>query len=221
MVCGFARVISLADDITLFCIRKPRARPEVPKTLWLNEKEKCVIIAYRTKTDLQKAVDILLGVNSEEAFSERNPNLTFNKSYNDTTDEELDIHSNDEKYIDMVVYDEPAAAGLGNYLDSHSDSEMLTIKTTEVPSKADFGIRITGDSMEPEIADGSIVWVQPLPRIENGQIGIFILDGAAYCKKLHIDYDKQKISLLSLNNKYGPIEIDKNNSLRTVGRVLE
>ncbi len=121
----------------------------------------------------------------------------------------------------MRVYTQSASAGLGNYLIDDDDSfEMLDINETDIPSGAEIGVRIAGDSMEPQIKDGSIVWVETKPSIENGQIGIFILNGEAFCKKLDIDYNKKSVSLLSLNKQYKPIKINEGDELRTVGRVL-
>lgn len=52
----------------------------------------------------------------------------------------------------------------------------------EVPDNADFGIRISGDSMEPQFVNGQIVWVHQQNNLETNEIGIFFLDGNAYCK---------------------------------------
>lgn len=96
----------------------------------------------------------------------------------------------------------------------------MTFPAGEIPSKADFGVNISGDSMEPKIFDGDIVWVKAMLQIENGEIGIFILDGDALCKKLHVDYNKRIIELVSLNPKYTPRRIGAEDDLRTVGKVL-
>ena len=53
-----------------------------------------------------------------------------------------------------------------------------------VPSCANFGVHIAGDSMEPYLTDGQIVWVQQCATIQPGEIGIFLYDGASYCKRL-------------------------------------
>ena len=126
----------------------------------------------------------------------------------------------DVRYIDMPVYDEPAAAGIGNYL-LDSTYETMSFPADIIPDGAEFGIRILGDSMEPVIKDGSIVWVKQQIEIENGEIGIFVLNNDAYCKRLHIDYDKEIVELISVNPKYRPIAIKASDSLRTVGKVLK
>ncbi len=94
------------------------------------------------------------------------------------------------KYIKMAVYDEPAAAGIGNYLQG-SSFEFMSVPENSVPSGADFGVRISGNSMDPKIKDGSIVWVKSQVSLENGEIGVFVLNNEAYCKRLHIDYANQ------------------------------
>ena len=41
--------------------------------------------------------------------------------------------------------------------------------------------------MEPEFEDGQIAWVLKQDMVENGEIGIFSLNGEAYIKKLQDD----------------------------------
>ena len=125
----------------------------------------------------------------------------------------------DIEYTEMPVYNEPAAAGIGNYLQD-STYEMMSFPADSIPAGTDFGIRISGDSMEPIIKDGSIIWVKQQIEIENGEVGIFVLNNDAYCKRLHIDYDKKIVELISDNTNYKPIVIKTIDSLRTVGKVL-
>ena len=122
--------------------------------------------------------------------------------------------------VEMLVYDQPAAAGFGNYLDENTSYEMLSFSRDEVPDNAAFGIRISGDSMEPDISDGDIAWVEERIQIENGQIGIFVLNNEALCKQLKVDHDKRTVHLVSLNKKYEPIRVKPGDALRTIGRVL-
>jgi|GEM_PF-5759804 len=129
----------------------------------------------------------------------------------------------EESYIYMKVFANPAAAGIGGYFSDHLDYEEIRVKTSEVHPRADFGIRIDGDSMQPDILDKSIVWVKEQRQIENGQVGIFMLEEEAYCKKLKIDYNnkgERTVQLVSTNPKYKPIKIDEHSGLVTVGLVL-
>ena len=72
--------------------------------------------------------------------------------------------------------------------------------------------------MEPRYINGQIVWVQQTEELESGEIGIFYLDGNAYCKKL--DCSRVGTFLVSLNQKYAPIQITKNNSFKIFGKVV-
>ena len=122
--------------------------------------------------------------------------------------------------VEMLVFDQAASAGLGNYLYGDSSYNKINFNEDDIPGGANYGIRISGDSMEPEIYHGDIVWVEERLQIEDGQIGIFILNEESYCKKLKIDRDNNAVYLISLNPNYAPIKVSRSDSLRTVGRVL-
>lgn len=109
-----------------------------------------------------------------------------------------------------------ASAGTGEFLDS-DDYEEITVGN-EVPANSDFGIRINGDSMEPQFVNGQVVWVERTQELSNGEIGIFFLDGNAYCKKLRIT--EMGTYLVSLNPKYEPIPVTENCSFHTFGKVV-
>jgi len=120
---------------------------------------------------------------------------------------------------ELSVYEEPAAAGLGNYL-SGSESQLMKFPEIQIPHGTDFCVRISGTSMEPDVPDGSIVFVQSCPAIESGEVGIFNLNGESYCKKLYVDRERQEIRLISINPSYEPIVITEEDYLHTFGRVL-
>lgn len=128
-------------------------------------------------------------------------------------------HREDDGFDEVDVFDEAAAAGLGNYLGA-------PVARTEqyppgiLPPGTDFGVLISGDSMEPRIRNGSTAFVQSRPAIDPGEIGIFILNGQSYCKKLAVDYERREVRLCSLNPKYADIVIAPSDELRTLGRVL-
>ena len=114
------------------------------------------------------------------------------------------------------LFDIPASAGVGNFLDGDNFTEVEVGE--EVPTTADFGIRISGDSMEPRFVNGQIVWVQKQDTLNSGEIGIFFLDGNAYCKKLQDD--GKGLYLISLNNNYDPIAITENQTFKIFGKVV-
>lgn len=100
----------------------------------------------------------------------------------------------------------PVSAGTGNFLDGDDYDEVE--RTASIPEEADFGVKISGNSMMPEYTDGQTVWIEQTEMLDDGEIGIFLLDGNAYCKKLQ--NNKKGTFLVSLNKNYQPIPITEN-----------
>lgn len=128
----------------------------------------------------------------------------------------------DDKWIMLRVYNQRASAGLGSYLsdDSDADYEEMRFVATQVSQKADFCVRIRGESMEPKICDGDIVFVKAVPKVDPDNVGIFVYDGEAYCKRLRIDHRRGSVVLESLNKAFAPKLISQPENLRTVGLVI-
>ncbi|MCL1884511.1 MAG: XRE family transcriptional regulator [Defluviitaleaceae bacterium] len=128
----------------------------------------------------------------------------------------------DDRWMVLRVYNQRASAGLGSYLsdDSDTDYEEMRFAATQVSERADFCVRIKGESMEPKICDGDIVFVKAVPKVDPDNVGIFVYDGEAYCKRLRIDHKKGSIILESLNKVFAPKQITQPESLRTVGLVI-
>lgn len=116
----------------------------------------------------------------------------------------------------LKLFDIRVSAGTGNFLDS--DSYTWKEVGEEVPRHADFGVQISGDSMEPRYKDKQTVWIQGTTSLNNGDIGIFYYNGNALCKKLQ--EDDEGSSLISLNEKYAPIKVLESDDFRIFGRVL-
>ena len=119
--------------------------------------------------------------------------------------------------VSRPVFDLPAAAGTGQFLDSYGYTDM-SFPADVVPPDSNFGVRIAGDSMEPEFSDGEIVFVKQQPTLNNGDIGIFVLNTDGYLKKFCLN--ENGYTLVSFNPKYEPIEITENDNIRIVGKVL-
>lgn len=117
----------------------------------------------------------------------------------------------------LPLYSIAVSAGTGQLLDT-SDYELVEADNS-VPAAANFGVRISGDSMEPRFHHGQIVWVRQQPTLESGQLGVFLYDDNAYLKRLHKDAHGTR--LVSLNPSYPDIHIDGRSELRIMGRVLE
>lgn len=71
--------------------------------------------------------------------------------------------------------------------------------------------------MLPRFVDRQIVYVRQQQTLEDGEIGIFLLDGDAFCKMLSLEGGKK---LVSLNPAYAPIPIREFSELRILGKVV-
>ena len=112
----------------------------------------------------------------------------------------------------MRLYDLPAAAGTGNYLDNDSFIEIYVDET--VPKSADFAVKVSGDSMIPRFVDGQTVFIKKQETLEINEIGVFALNNDSFIKKLG------ERTLISLNPEYPPIPINENDSLYVFGKVV-
>lgn len=126
----------------------------------------------------------------------------------------FEITTPEEKERIIKLYDLPLSAGTGNLLDESDSTEYTTYNP-----KADFALKISGNSMEPTIKNESIVLVQKCETIEDSEIGAFYLNGEAFCKRLqHINAITY---LVSDNDTYSPIQIKADDELKLFGKVIE
>jgi phage repressor protein C with HTH and peptisase S24 domain len=112
-------------------------------------------------------------------------------------------------------YESPASAGKGKFIDN-PEYEIMKFDEAILPRGTDYGVRISGDSMEPKIRDGDIVFYREQDYLDDGDIGIFKLGDEVFCKKL----DKSKHQLVSLNPKYDPIQLTEYDPCVAIGKVL-
>ena len=120
----------------------------------------------------------------------------------------------------IPLYFCPAAAGYAAPVFGE-DFEYIDV-TGSVPPGADLAVRIQGDSMEPYICDGSVVYVNRDP-LENGDVGIFCVDGEMLCKQ----YVRDKLGmvyLFSLNRTRADADVvlprSSGRTMVCMGRVL-
>ena len=120
----------------------------------------------------------------------------------------------------IPLYRSPAAAGYAAPVFGE-DFEPLTV-TGDVPAGAELAVRIQGDSMEPQIADGSVVYVNHDP-LQNGDVGIFCVDGDMLCKQYYKD-PMGRVYLFSLNRRRADADVvfarGSGRSLTCFGRVI-
>lgn len=104
--------------------------------------------------------------------------------------------------------------------ESPGDLFMGDYKTTDL--RAEFAIRVNGNSMEPWLPDGSVaLGVKRLPR--DGEIGAFWLDGGFLVKQVAVDpYGTVYLFALNRDRSDADDEIrpDAGRDLRTIGTIL-
>jgi len=144
--------------------------------------------------------------------------------------------NHDAKVIKLPVYDSeqrvsrnryiprylsPPAAGFGTPLEGE-DFEMIRVDDS-IPEDADYAVCISGDSMEPYIHDGELVFVKEVTDLDEGDIGIFSVNGEMYCKQYHMD-EERNLHLLSANPNRSDASVhvsyDGGYTVRCCGKVL-
>ena len=116
----------------------------------------------------------------------------------------------------LPVYDLRISAGPGQYADG--DSYEMEDVPEDIPENAAFGLVISGNSMEPTLPNGGKIWVRRQDTLENGEIGVFFLDGNLYVKEYR--KTEEGVFLVSHNPDYPPKPITEYSTARIYGKVL-
>lgn len=120
------------------------------------------------------------------------------------------------RYLD--IYENAVSAGTGNYLFDGPVTSCIIDNSKSVPDNADFGVMISGDSMEPLFHNGEVAIIHHADTLSSGDIGIFSLNNNAYIKKFSLK--NGIISLISLNTDYNPIGVTANDDFKIFGKVV-
>ncbi|EGQ1599299.1 helix-turn-helix transcriptional regulator [Staphylococcus pseudintermedius] len=137
-----------------------------------------------------------------------------NEQLNEQNNKVLHINSHNVISEEVAVYGY-ASAGTGETL--IDGVEFTTQYNGHIPNH-DFALQVNGDSMEPLFEDKEIIFIDKTKQINSGQIGIFVIDGEAYLKKVFIS-DKG-IRLVSLNSKYPDLHFDSSHDIKVAGKVI-
>ena len=127
--------------------------------------------------------------------------------------EPLDESEDENEYIDIPLPDIPASAGTGMYLDSDY-AEIIRVLATDEAVKADYAIRVSGDSMEPRYYNGDILAVSEQTTVDPGEVGVFVYNGERYVKQFGGN------RLISINPDYQDIFIEDTDSFFCQGKVI-
>lgn len=119
----------------------------------------------------------------------------------------------------IPLFSSPAAAGYASPVLGEDFTEY------EIPyeTPGDFAARISGDSMEPYIADGSVVLVTRTLDMEPGDVGLFCVDNDIFCKQYCADC-YGNVYLFSLNRERADADLhipaDSGRTVFCCGKVL-
>ncbi|CAC5484830.1 helix-turn-helix domain-containing protein [Staphylococcus aureus] len=133
---------------------------------------------------------------------------------NNDSDNLVDFNSYIQEKSEVDIYG-CASAGIGERLYNEPISKEFV--RGYVPAH-DIALKVNGDSMEPLFKNGQIIFIEKSHTIKDGQIGVFIINGDAYVKKVYVE--DNRLTLVSLNKKYKDLHFYDNESVRLVGKVI-
>ena len=120
--------------------------------------------------------------------------------------------------IQLRRYSNPAAAGAPLW--AESDYDMVEYPIDVVPSKTDFAVIISGESMMPTYPDGCTVFVRRTDTPSNNDVVIAWIDGeGTVCKRAKVSCDRL-IRLESDNPDYPSIDRQALENVRIYGVVI-
>lgn len=84
-----------------------------------------------------------------------------------------------------------------------------------------FGLKVSGDSMDKEFKDGEVVIIEKDSVVENGQIGVVMINGYNATVK-RVRYEKNRIILIpeSNNPAHYPQVYSQDDEVKIIGRVV-
>ena len=176
----------------------------IPQSTWYSWKQRDSIPTNRYMPN----ITTFLGVSAEYIISGEGENI-----------QKIEL---DDEPIQIRVLGKVAAGIPIEAVEDVIGEETISKKMAETGDY--FGLRISGDSMEPSIHHGSIVIVRQQDDVENGDIAIVIVNGEdATCKK--IEKFENGIMLVPINKAYEEKfytneEIEKL-PVRIIGKVVE
>lgn len=88
------------------------------------------------------------------------------------------------------------------------------------PVKADYALRVTGNSMEPTYYSDDILYIRQTPDVPDGKIAIVLIDDEACVK--HVYHIPNGVMLTSDNPAYQPMTFTwpEHDTIRVLGAVV-
>lgn len=156
--------------------------------------------------------------------------LTGESEYRTKSDWLININKNEEDIllgqyglqpIDIHKIPLLGSVACGEPIFASEDRELYVEVGTDI--KADYCLTAKGDSMiNARINDGDIVFIQRTDSINNGEIGVVLIDNDVTLKRIYYYPNDNKLILQAENSKYEPMvylnnELDK---IRIIGKAI-
>lgn len=90
-----------------------------------------------------------------------------------------------------------------------------------LPSGEIFFLKADGDSMEPDIKDGSYVMIRKQEDVENGEIAAVLLNGDEDSTLKRVRKMGSTILLEAINDAYEPYLVNEDNPARIIGKAVK
>lgn len=159
--------------------------------------------------------------------------LLENKSDNET-EKTNEIQLANDNLVEITYYEDiVASAGGGAYNHQHSAPTLVAFDKNFLKTHLGLStfenihiITSTGDSMEPTISAGELLFISPIENessyIKEGGIYIIMCEDTVLVKRVSKDNISREITLISDNTIYPPriIKLDDFNNCKILGRVI-
>ncbi len=113
------------------------------------------------------------------------------------------------------------SAGLPIYSEENLIDYIYFAKDKISPDKEEFGLKVSGDSMNKIFDEGDVVVIEKDSIVENGQLGVVMINGYNATVK-RIRYNNDQIILIpeSNNANHYPQVYSAKDEVKIVGRVV-
>lgn len=101
-----------------------------------------------------------------------------------------------------------------------ADQEYDTYVEANEDIRCDFALRVDGDSMEPTIRYGDLVFIRQQNDVDDGEIAAVLVDDSATLK--HVYHIKDGLQLISDNPRYRPMicTMPEYDTIRILGKAV-
>lgn len=113
------------------------------------------------------------------------------------------------------------SAGLPIYAEENLVDYIYFATDKVSPNKEEFALKVSGDSMDKIFQDGDVVVVEKDSVVENGQLGVVMVNGYnATVKRIRYDGDQVILIPESNNPNHYPQVYSAKDKVKIVGRVV-